>query len=299
MLRRLRAVLLQSIVRLFDDEALQLAAALAYYSLLSMAPLLLVVISLAGIFFTDGEIHTALVEQMRALVGNEGAALTRTVIDNAQAEGSGGASLLVGGVLILVGATTVFAQLQHALNKVWRVAAAPGRGLIVEFVKQRLLSFALVLSVGFLLMVSLVISAVLAAVQTYVDDWLDGVTLFWQVVDLAVSFGIATTLIALMFKYLPDANIAWRDTWLGAGITALLFIVGKQLIGLYLGQTTIASSYGAAGSVVVFMVWVYYASLILLFGAEVTQAVADQRGAKVVPMEHATRAAGPATTRDP
>jgi membrane protein len=142
-----------------------------------------------------------------------------------------------------------------------------------------------------------VISAVLAAVQGYVNDWLGGVALLWQAVDLVISFSLATTLIALIFKYLPDARIAWRDTWLGAAITAVLFIVGKQLIGAYLGQTTIASSYGAAGSVVVFMIWVYYAALILLFGAEITQAVADQRGAAIVPVEHAARAGGPARRR--
>ncbi len=197
-------------------------------------------------------------------------------------------------MLTLLGASTVFGQLQYALNRVWRVKAAPRKALIMSFIKQRILSFALVLSVGFLLMVSLVISAVLGTLHTYLDTRLAAAAFFWNGLELVISFTLATVLIAMMFKYLPDAEIEWRDTWLGALITAALFIVGKQLIGLYLGQTTIASSFGAAASVVIFMVWVYYAGLILLFGAEITQAVAARRGAIVVPTENAKPAPAPA-----
>jgi membrane protein len=155
------------------------------------------------------------------------------------------------------------------------------------------LSFALVLSVGFLLMVSLIISAVFGTLHTYLDSRLADAAYFWSGLDLVVSFMLATILIAMLFKYLPDAQIEWRDTWLGAVITAALFIVGKQVIGLYLGQTTVASSFGAAASVVIFMIWVYYASVILLFGAEITQAVAARRGAIVVPTENAKPAPPP------
>jgi membrane protein len=162
------------------------------------------------------------------------------------------------------------------------------------FLKQRILSFALVLSIGFLLMVSLVISAILGALHMYLDARLAEAAFFWNALDLVISFTLATLLIALMFKYLPDAEIEWRDTWLGAVITAGLFIVGKQVIGLYLGQATVASSFGAAASVVIFMIWVYYAALILLFGAEITQAVASRRGAVVVPTENAKPAPAPA-----
>jgi membrane protein len=176
---------------------------------------------------------------------------------------------------------------------VWRVKAAPHVALIMTFIKQRILSFALVLSVGVLLMVSLVISAVLGTLHTYLDTRLASAAFFWNGLELAISFSLATVLIAMMFKYLPDAEIEWRDTWLGALITAGLFVVGKQIIGLYLGQTTIASSFGAAASVVIFMVWVYYAALILLFGAEITQAVSARRGAIVVPTENAKPAPAP------
>jgi membrane protein len=275
------------LVRTYEDEALQLCAALAYYSLLSMAPLLLVAIAVAGTFFADGAVHAELIAQMEKLVGAEGAALAKTVIASTQSEERSQWSLLLGALLTLAGATTVFAQLQNALNRVWRVEAAPGNALL-GFIKHRLLSFALVLSIGFLLMISLVISALLGALHTYLDDRLAGAAFFWSALDLTITFGFSAVLIAAMFKYLPDAKIAWRDSWLGALVTALLLVVGKYLIGFYLGQTSVASSFGAAGSVVVFMIWVYYAALILLFGAEITQAVAGRRGAVLQPSEHAS-----------
>jgi membrane protein len=292
MLRIAGSALWDAVQRMFEDDAFPLAAALAYYSLLSMAPLLLVVVSIAGAFFADGQVHAQLIEQMRNLVGDEGAELTRTVIEHTGSEERSAWSLAIGALLTFVGASTVFAQLQYALNRVWRVKSAPHKALIMTFIKQRILSFALVLSVGFLLMVSLVISAVLGALHVYLDERLASAAFFWSGLDLAISFTLATVLIAMMFKYLPDAEIEWRDTWQGALITAGLFIVGKQLIGLYLGQTTVASSFGAAASVVIFMIWVYYAGLILLFGAEITQAVSARRGAIVVPTANAESAPG-------
>ena len=294
MLRTAGSALWDAVQRMFEDDAFPLAAALAYYSLLSMAPLLLIVVSIAGTFFADGQVHAQLIEQMRRLVGEEGAELTQTVIEHTGSEERSAWSLALGALLTFIGASTVFAQLQYALNRVWRVKAAPRKALIMTFVKQRVLSFALVLSVGFLLMVSLVISAVLGALHIYLDERLAQAAFFWSGFDLLISFTLATILIAMMFKYLPDAEIEWRDTWQGAVLTAGLFIVGKQLIGLYLGQTTVASSFGAAGSVVIFMLWVYYAGLILLFGAEITQAVAARRGAIVLPTENAKPAPGPA-----
>ena len=286
MRKAVESVLVHSAKSFYDNDALQLAAAIAYYSLLSMAPLLLIVIAVAGVFFADGVVQAQLIDQIRSLVGSEGAELAETVIANTESEEQSRWSLLVGTGLTVFGATTVFAQLQAALNKVWHVEAEPSSA-IWNFVKHRLLSFALVLSLGFLLMVSLVVSAVLAAVNEYVSASASGEAVIWEVVNIAVSFGLATFLIALMFKYLPDAEIEWRDTWLGAFITAILFIVGKAAIGLYLGQASVASSFGAAGSVVVFMIWVYYASLIILFGAEITHAVAEHRGAHAPPMDHA------------
>jgi membrane protein len=284
--RAIWSVLSQAVLRFIDDEAFTLGAAIAYYSLLSIAPLLLIAVSLAGAFFAYGDVRMELVDQMSRLTGPEGAALTETVIDHTKSHEASLWSLLLGAVLTLFGATTVFAQLQHALNVVWRVKAAPGNA-IMSFIRQRLLSFAIVLVIGFLLMVSLLTSAVLASLHMYLDEHLAGAAIFWKLLDLAMAFGLAVLLIALMFRYLPDAEIPWRDTWLGGFITAMLFTVGKVVIGQYLGQTSIASSFGAAASVVIFMVWVYYVALILLFGAEITQAVAWQRGSRVTPSEHA------------
>jgi membrane protein len=278
MIRAAYTVLSRSISRMFGDEVLTLSAALAYYSLLSMAPLLLIAVSIAGVFFADGRVQSELVTQMHNLVGEQGAELTQTVIEHTQSEEQSRWSLLLGTVLTIVGSSTVFAQLQVALNRVWRVKAEPSAPMFMSFVRRRLLSFALVLSLGFLLMVSLVISAVLASVHTYLDERMADSALAWSALEMAVSFGVSTALIALIFKYLPDTEVEWRDSWIGAVVTAVLFTIGKEVIGLYLGQTTIASSFGAAGSVVVFMIWVYYAGLILLFGAEVTQAVASVRG---------------------
>lgn len=282
------SVLKDSALAFYEDEPFRLAAALSYYSLLSMAPLLLVVIATAGAFFGHGAVRTEVVEQIRALTGPNGAALASTLIENAASIGGGVGSIVLGGGLMLFGATTVFAELQGALNHVWHVRSAPGNALL-GFLRHRLLSFALILSIGFLLAVSLILSAVLAALQNYLNGLSIATVTAWQVLNAVVSFALFTALIAMIFKYLPDAIIHWRDVWLGAFITAVLFVGGKFLIGLYLGQAGIGSLFGAAGSVVIFMVWVYYAALIFFFGAEVTQAVARHRGRAVRPSEHARR----------
>lgn len=268
------------------DEPFRLAAALSYYSLLSMAPLLLIVIGTAGFFFGEGTVREEIIDQVRALTGEEGATLVRTVITNAEGLEQDTLSILLGGGLMLFGATTVFAQLQGALNQVWRVEAAPENALL-GFLRHRLLSFALILSLGFLLMVSLIASAILAALQGYLDTLGFAAVGWWRFVNVTVSFAFVTVLIAMIFKYLPDAVIEWRNVWLGALITSVLLAVGRYLIGLYLGQASIGSVFGAAGSVVVFMVWVYYAALIFFFGAETTRVVARYRGERVRPSEHA------------
>jgi membrane protein len=247
-----------------------------------MAPLLLIAVAVAGFFFADQSVQTELIAQMRALVGEQGALLAETILDNAGGTDRG---IAIGAVLMILGATTVFAQLQAALNRVWRVKSTPANAML-GFLRHRLLSVALVVSLGFLLMVSLVVSAVLAAVHDLLNESMSTLFVF-EALDLVVSFGMTTGLIALIFKYLPDAVVAWRDVWAGAFVTAVLFVAGKWLIGLYLGQASFGSWFGAAGSVVVFMIWTYYASLIFLFGAELTQALAAYRGRRIEPSEHA------------
>lgn len=279
------AVLADSFKAFIVAEPFRLAAALSYYSLLSMAPLLLIVIGTAGLVFGEGSVRNELIDQIRVLTGEHGASLAETVIANAEGLERSATSLILGGGLMLFGATTVFAQLQGALNEIWRVEAAPANA-VLGFLRHRLLSFALILAMGFLLMVSLVTSAVLAALQAYLGTLEIASVTAWQILNAAVSFGSATVLIAMIFKYLPDALIPWRDVWFGALITAVLFVAGKYLIGLYLGQASIGSVFGAAGSVVVFMVWIYYAGLIFLFGAEITRTVARHRGERIRPSDH-------------
>jgi membrane protein len=284
-LRTVWNIFADSFKAFIEHEPFRLAAALSYYSLLSMAPLLLIVITTAGVFFGEGVVRDALVDQVGILTGQEGAALVRTVIENAERLEQTAFSILLGGGLMLFGATTVFAQLQGALNQVWQVKAAP-ENAVLGFLKHRLLSFALILSLGFLLMISLIASAILAALQGYLDTLGFATVGWWRFVNAFVSFGFATLLIAMIFKYLPDALIGWPNVWLGALITSVLLLLGRDLIGLYLGQASIGSAFGAAGSVVVFMVWVYYAALIFFFGAEVTRTVARHRGQRVRPSDH-------------
>jgi membrane protein len=279
----------RSVLAFIAGDPFRLAAALSYYTLLSMAPLLLIVLGVGGFFFAETAVRMELVGQVRNLVGSPGADVVDSIITNAQQSQQSATSILLGGALMLFGATTVFAQLQGALNQIWQVKAEPTYA-VLGFLRHRLLSFALVLAIGFLLTVSLTISAVLSGIQAYLGSLEIASVTLWQVANGVISFTFVTVLIAMLFKYLPDALIEWRDVWLGAVLTSILFLIGKYVIGLYLGQASIGSIFGAAGSVVVLMVWVYYAALILFFGAEVTRAVAQYRGARVRPSPHAARA---------
>ncbi len=287
-LKGVQSIVVDSFGAFIEDEPFRLAGALAYFTLLSMAPLLLSVIAVAGFFFGEGTVENELLVQIRSLVGQRGADVVATVMDNARELERSVTSLVVGGALMLFGATTVFAQLQGALNQVWHVKPEPSNA-VMAYLRDRLLSFALILVIGFLLTVSLVVSAVLAALETYFGTLEVASLTVWQVSNVIVSFSFIVCLVAMIFKYLPDALIQWRDVWLGAIITALLFAVGKYAIGVYLGQASIGSVFGAAGSVVVLMVWVYYAALVLFFGAEVTQVVSRRRGKGIRPTRHARR----------
>lgn len=275
-----------SIREFIDDHPFPLAAALSYYTLLAIAPLLLVVTSVAGLMLGDADIRGELVRQTRDLIGDEGAAILQTVSRNVSSSRENILSMSVGVVLMLFGASTVFAQLQYILNRIWGVEAAPSNA-VVGFLRARLISLTIILGLGFMLLVSLVLSAVLTAVSGRLSELFPGAEIIARLFELIVSLGFITLLLALFFRYVPDAEVSWRDTLTGAIVTAVLFTLGKYLIGLYLGQASVGSAYGAAGSAVVFMVWVYYASLILLFGAEVTKTVARYRGHPLEPSPHA------------
>jgi membrane protein len=220
--------------------------------------------------------------QLEGLLGPTGAQALQTAVENSRQPGVGTLSAVVGLVTLLWSASNVFAQLQDALNTIWEVESRPGAGILAT-VKKRFLSMTMVLGTGFLLLVSLLLSAGLATLGRFFSGLLPGAEALWEVVNFAVSFGIITLLFAAIYKVLPDVEIAWGDVWIGAAATALLFVVGKLLIGLYLGHASVGSTYGAAGSLLVALIWVYYSAQILFFGAEFTQVYARKYGSRIVP----------------
>jgi membrane protein len=264
-----------------EDGAPRLAAALAYYTIFSLGPLLIVSIALAGIVFGREAVQGQVVAQLAGLIGPDSAEAIEDLIARAQRPTETVVASIVGFATLLFGAAGVVGQLKVALNTIWDVPTQSGGG-VWGFIRSHLMSFALVLAVGFVLLVSLVISAALAAANSYFSALLPGHEGLWMVVSHVVSLAVITLLFALMFKYLPDARVAWTDVWVGAFVTAVLFEIGKLLVSLYLGQAGIASAYGAAGSLVVIMVWVYYTAQILFVGAEFTQVYARRRGSRIV-----------------
>lgn len=269
-----------------EDKAGKLAAALAYYTAFSLAPLLIIVIAIASLVFGQEAAQGDIVRQIQGLVGKQGAEAVQAMIQNARKPAEGTIATLISIVILLFGATGVFAELQDSLNTIWEVAPKPGRGMI-NIIRSRSLSFAMVLGIGFLLLVSLILSAGLEAVGNYFKDMVPNLTLLWQTLNFAISFGIVTVLFAMIYRVLPDAKIAWDDVWIGSAITSLLFSIGKWLIGLYLGNSSIGSTYGAAGSFVVLLLWVNYSAQILFFGAEFTKVYANKYGSQIVPDENA------------
>jgi membrane protein len=286
MLRRIWTILRETVTEWLQDNATRLSAALAFYTILSVAPLLVIVVAIAGLWLEPEDVNNKLVGQARDFVGESGAEIARTTIEHAQRPKAGIFASIIGIVMLLVGASGVFGELQSAMNTVWNVKPKPGRGILAT-IKDRFLSFGMVLVVGFLLLVSLVITTVLSAVGDYMAGQVPGLPTLMHVANFVLSFVVVTVLFALIFKFLPDARIAWRDVWVGAAVTAGLFTVGKYLIGLYLGKSAPGSAFGAAGSVVAFVVWVYYSGLILFFGAELTKVIARRAGRQIVPTENA------------
>ena len=276
------ATIKETISDWIDDGAARLAAALAYYSLLSLAPLLVISIAIAGFVFGHDAARGRVAGELGAVVGAQAAESIQSVVANARSPVSGVLSTIVGVVTLFIGASGVFGELQSSLNSIWEVKRKPGRGIWGE-IKDRFLSFTMVLGVAFLLLVSLVLNSILSAIGTKFSEVLPGGELLWQGLNFAFSLSVITGLFALIFKYVPDAAIRWRDVWLGAAVTAGLFTIGKFLLALYLGKAAIGSSYGAAGSLIALVVWVYYAAQILLLGAEFTQVQARRSGREIRP----------------
>lgn len=265
------------------------SAALAFYTIFSLAPVLVIAITLAGFAFGEEAVRGQIVGEFEGLMGRDAALLVQEVLQSSGKPATGRMTAVIGVVTLLLGATAIFGQLQDALNNVWAVAPKPGAA-ITTLLRKRLHSFALVVGIGFLLLVSLVMSAALTGFSRYLERVLDLPVDFLQIANFVVSFAIITLLFAMTYRILPDVKIAWRDVWLGSLLTSLLFVVGKTLIGFYLGRTGVASAYGAAGSLVVILLWVYYSSLIFFFGAEFTRVHSRQfRTTRVQPEEGAVR----------
>ncbi len=259
-----------------------LAASLAYYTIFSITTLLIISISIAGIIFGEKAARGEIIGQIQDWVGQEAGKLIQTALDNANRPKISNFASLISLVVLLFGASGVFAQLQEALNTVWNVTTKP-KSAIWNFIKKRILSFLMVLVIGILLLASLLLSAILTTLSNLEIGIFSNFSFIWGLLDNAVSFALVTLLFALVYRYLPDVTISWKDVWVGATITALLFALGKWGLGFYLGRASFASTYGAAGSLVVILAWVYYSAQILLFGAELTQVYARKYGSQILP----------------
>jgi len=268
-----------------NENALEWGAALAYYTAFSIAPLLVVALSVAGVFY-EGDSLSYVHQHIGSLVGDGAATVLTSAIKSIRGSERGTFAATISLLLLLVGASSVFAELQTVLNRIWKVEPKPGR-FWPDLFKYRLLSFAMVIGVSFILLVSLILSAVLAIITDYFSYLLPGADILWQMVDIAASFSIITLLFALIFKVVPDVHVSWQDVWLGALITALLFVGGKTAIAYYLGRSGVESAYGAAGSLLMLLAWVYYSSQILFFGAEFTRLHALHRHAESKPVRGA------------
>lgn len=269
-----------------QDQAPRLSAALAYYTLFALAPLLVIVTAIAGFVFGQEASSGQLFGQIRGMVGDDGAAAIQSMVASANKPAQGTFAAVTGTFFLLLGAAGLFGELQSTLNTIWGVRAKP-QGGILNLIRQRFFSFSMVLGTGFLLLVSLVISSVLAAFSTYLQNLVPGFDVIWQIVNFVISFIITSVLFMLMYKVIPDVEVAWRDVAVGAIVTALLFSIGRFAIAYYLGRGTYSSSFGTAASLVIVLVWIYLSAQILFFGAEFTQVYARMRGADIRPSEHA------------
>ena len=270
----------ESISRWREDRAPSMGAALSYYTVFSLSPLLVIVIGIAGLAFGEEAARGAIVEQLQSLIGDEGGRAINEMIENAGKTGTGIVATIVGVVTLLVGASGVFVELQDDLDRIWKAPPRVGAG-IINFIRARLLTFGMVLAISFLLLVALVFHAALAALGRYWGGMSEGTEWLLHLINFLLSFGVVTALFAIIYKILPNLKIEWDDVWIGAIATALLFTVGKFLIGLYLGKSAVASSYGAAGAVVILLIWMYYSAQIFLLGAEFTYLYAHHYGSLI------------------
>ena len=272
----------------WEDDCTRLGASLAFYTLFAIGPILLMATTIAGMVFGAEAVRGEIVGQLDHLVGREGALAVQSLLEGASRRPGGMMATLFAGIAFLIASTGAFLELQVALNTIWRVKPRPS-GHLYAFVMDRIRSFGLVVAIGFLLLVSLAVTAAMAALNAWLFNLSPANALMWNIVNTLVSVVVSTGLFALLFRFLPDVRLRWRDVTTGAVVTAVLFTIGQQVIGLYLGQSAIASSYGAAGSMMILLLWVYYSCQILLFGAEFTRVWAARHGVKVKPESFAVK----------
>jgi len=269
-------LLKQSATAWTEDYAPSMGAALSYYTLFSIAPLLFIVIAVAGLVFGAEAARGEIFGQLAGLIGAEGAKAVEGLLQAADRPTQGTVATIIGVVTLLLGAMTVFGELQNALDRIWRAPARKQSKSWWNLLRTRLLSFGMILGIAFLLTVSLILSAAISAL----GKWWGAAEIIAHLLEVVLSFGLTTVLFALIYKFIPRVHVAWHDVWIGAGVTAMLFAIGKLLIGLYLGKSSIGSAFGAAGSLVVLMVWVYYSAQIFLYGAEFTWVYAHEYGSR-------------------
>ncbi len=277
----------QSVAEFLNDNCIKLSASLSYYTIFALGPMLIVIISFAGIFLGREAVEGKLYDQIKLLVGSAAAIQVQSIIANLQHSQKSVVAAIIGIALLILGATGVFTEIQGSINYIWSIRAKPKKGWI-KFLTNRLISFSLVVSCGFILLVSLIINALMELLNEKLQLYFKSVTIIvFYILNWVLIFAVITALFAIIFKVLPDATIRWKDATIGASFTALLFMLGKFLISLYIGQSNVGLTYGAAGSIIVILVWVYYSSLILYFGAEFTKIYSIQHGAGIKPIETA------------
>jgi len=285
-LKRWWKIIMATFMGFINDNGLKLSASLAYYTIFSIAPLLVLVLALIGIFLRDPSNRDLLYIQIQHYMGVQASTQIKEIIKSYAMHGKSGVALISGGVVLLIGASSMFVEIQDSLNIIWRVKAKPKKGWL-KLVQNRFLSFSLIGSLGFLLVVSLIVNILVSALSNKIQHFFPGINIIIYAVNLGITFIVIMTLFAIIFKVLPDVKISWKDVRSGAIFTALLFMLGQYLIGLYIQYFANSSAYGAAGSIIVILTWIYYTSAILYIGAEFTQVYAEAIGSKIEPAEYA------------
>lgn len=281
------SMLVQTFDEFNTDNAIKLSASLSYYTIFSLPPLLIIILSVFSFFFGKDAVTGQFFGQINGMVGNQAALQIQETIKNIELSDSNVFAATFGGIMLLVGASGVFAEIQSSINFIWGLRAKPNKG-IVKFVKNRLMSFSMIASVGFLLMVSLMVNTVMDIINARLLVYFPDITVYiFYIFNILLLFFTTTILFAVIFKTLPDGEIVWKDALIGSSFTSLFFMIGKFAIGFYLGSSTVATVYGAAGSVVIILVWVYYSAIILYFGAEFTKVYANSHGHKIIPNAYA------------